>query len=107
MKRKLAGSMWRVKPVSKSQGSFFSGRECPVVPQPIETFFLDRPQAVFLEGDTILVTGEPVPAIDTDPNKKHHRFVPVMGRNRCGDTHMGYMNETYFVYGSIWMEKLA
>jgi hypothetical protein len=107
MKRKLAGSMWQVKPISRSQGSFFSGTNCPVVPQPIEPYRLENPHAVFLEGDTVLVTGEPVPTIDPDPLKKHHRFVPVMGRDRYGDTHIGYMNETYFVYGSIWMEKLA
>jgi len=107
MKRKLAGSMWQVKPVSKSQGSFFSSHNCPLVSQPVENHRLDGPYALLTEGDTVLIVGEPVPTVDTNPIKKHHRFVPVMGRDRYGATHMGYMNETYFVYGSIWMEKLA
>ena len=107
MKRKLAGTMWQVKPIYNPQGSFFSSHHCPVVPQPIEPHRLERQYDVFLEGDMVLVTGEPVPTVDTHPSKKHHRFVPVMGRDRYGDTHIGYMNETYFVYGSIWMEKLA
>ncbi len=107
MKRKLAGSMWRVKPVPKTQGSFWTTHNCPVVSQPIESYRSPPGTAILLEGDTVLVVGEPVPTIDTNPIKKHHRFVPVMGRDRYGATHMGYMNETYFVYGSIWMEKLA
>lgn len=107
MKRKLAGTMWQVKPISRTQGSFFSSHNCPVVPQPIEPYRLERQYAILTEGDTVLIVGEPVPTVSTDPAKKHHRFVPVMGRDRRGSTHMGYMNETYFVYGSIWMEKLA
>jgi len=99
--------MWRVKPLEKTQGSFFSNHNCPVAPQPLESYRSPPAAALLLAGNTVLIIGESVPTVDTNPIKKHHRFVPVLGRDRYGDTHMGYMNETYFVYGSIWMEKIA
>jgi len=105
--KNLTGSMWRVKPIYKPQSAYLASHLCPVTPQPIATSRLDVPYAALLEGDTVLIVGEPVPTVDTNPIVKYHRFVPVMGRDRFGATHTGYMNETYFVYGSIWMEKIA
>lgn len=111
MKRKFAGSLWQVKPLpEKSQGGLWNTNTCEVVPEPIEPTRQDRARwrRDWLEsGDRVLVTGEPVPTIDADPGKRHHRYVPVVGHGTNGLMRRGYMNETYFVYGSIWLEKIV
>ena len=104
---KLAGSMWRINKSSM------------VVPlQPVEdadAYWFGY--AELDEGDTVIILGEPVPTVDSDPAKKHHSYVPVEFRNgyapffgwRNGyvSNYKGYMNATYCICESIWMERVG
>ncbi len=111
MKRKLAGSMWQVKPpAQRSQGHYWSDNTLHLLREPIEPFRGGRMGPTRSEyltsGDLLLVVGEPVATIDEDPYRRHHRYVQVINTKE-GSMKRGYMNETYFVYGSIWLEKLV